>query len=66
MTFETKISVPTRDLGRLTAFLLKAGCVVLDAGERTTTDDGVGAEASVNVLFLQEPALEVAPIGVRT
>lgn len=65
MSFETKISVPTRDLGRLKAVLANAGCIVLDAGERTTTEEGVGAEASVNVLFLETHDLEAMPIGVR-
>lgn len=66
MAFETTISVKTRDLGRLVNVLTRAGAIVLDRGERTTTDDGVAAEASVAVCFVDERDLDVAAFhGVR-
>ncbi len=60
MAFETKISVPTKDSARLSTFLARAGCVVLDVGERTTTDDGWDHETSLHVLVLEEQSLPVA------
>jgi hypothetical protein len=57
MALETRISVPTRDLEAVTCMLAKAGCIVLDRGERTTTDDGEDAEATCHVLYLGEEAV---------
>ena len=64
MSFETKISVPTKDLKKLQSILASAGCIILDTGERTTTEDGVGAEACLNVLFVDAPAAELTVLGV--
>ena len=60
MSFETQISLPTRDLQQLTTLLRKAGWAILDSGDRTTPEDGVGAEATVHVAFFGEPTVEVA------
>lgn len=57
MSFETQISLPTRDLQQLTTLLRKAGWAILDSGDRTTTEDGVGAEATVHLAFFGEPSV---------
>lgn len=56
MAFETRISLPVRDLDRLVPILTRAGCLVLDQGERTTTEEGLASEATVHVLYLAEAA----------
>ncbi|HVL48322.1 MAG TPA: hypothetical protein VM889_07185 [Candidatus Thermoplasmatota archaeon] len=52
MGFSTTITVPTKDVKQFMNVLAHAGAVVLDTGERIHTDEGVSAEAYLNVLFL--------------
>jgi hypothetical protein len=53
MPFETTITVPTQHLRDFTLRLADAGFLVLDRGERATTDDGWDAEAVLHVLHLR-------------
>lgn len=66
MAFETSVSVPTRHAHELMARLARAGFLVLDTGERVSTEDGVGAEAQLRLLHLLPEDMDAsAPLGVR-
>jgi len=54
MGFTTTITCPTADVPALMKELARAGFLVLDTGHRITTDDGLFAEASLNLLRLPE------------
>lgn len=56
MTCETTVNVPTRDLRRLARALVERGCLVLDAGERTTPEGALDGEATLHVLVLDAPS----------
>jgi hypothetical protein len=49
MAFETTLTVPTPHVRELMARLARAGFLVLDTGERMTTDDGFEAEATLRL-----------------
>ncbi len=48
--FSTTLTVPTRHVKELMARLSKAGFTLLDTGERVATDEGLDAEAMVQLL----------------
>lgn len=52
MAFETTITLPTQDLKELMRRLAHAGFLVLDTGDRVSTDDGTDAEATVRLLHV--------------
>ena len=52
MAFETTLTVPTRDLPQFMTRLGKAGFLVLDTGDRVSTEDGEDAEATVRLLHV--------------
>ncbi|HWG90293.1 MAG TPA: hypothetical protein VNZ52_05520 [Candidatus Thermoplasmatota archaeon] len=60
MGFSTSITCPTRDLSQIMKVLANAGFLVLDTGERISTDDGLFAEARLDILHLQEARGELA------
>jgi len=49
MAFETTLTVPTPQVRELMTRLARAGFLVLDTGERMTTDDGFEAEATLRL-----------------
>lgn len=58
MAFETTVTVPTIHARELMARLAQVGFLVLDTGERATTEDGVGAEAQLRLLHVTPEDLE--------
>lgn len=58
MSFETTLTVPTRDLRQFMNRLARAGFTVLDTGERISTDHGPDAEATVRLLHLSEAQID--------
>lgn len=48
----TRISVPARHARRMMDELTRAGFIVLDRGERITTEDGLQSEASLDLVLL--------------
>ena len=64
-SFETTLTVPTRHLPTLLERLSRAGLTVLDTGARTTTDEGVDAEATVLVSDVLSVTFdEGVPLGI--
>lgn len=52
MAFETTVTVPTRHARELMALLAQVGFLVLDTGERVSTEDGLAAEAQLRLLHV--------------
>lgn len=61
MGFTTTITCPTKDVPALMKELARAGFLVLDTGQRTTTDEGLFAEASLNLLRLPDAGAGYSP-----
>lgn len=61
MGFTTTITCPTKDVPVLMKELARAGFLVLDTGHRTTTDEGLFAEASLNLLRIPDAAPGFGP-----
>lgn len=54
------MTVPTAHLRELTRRLTKAGFTILDTGERITTDAGPEAEATLRILQVALPELDLS------
>lgn len=52
--FQTRISVPVDDVEPLMEALADSGLVVLDSGERVTTEDALEGEARLELLDLPD------------
>lgn len=60
MAFETTVTVPTRHVHELMTRLARSGFLVLDTGDRVSTEDGVGAEAQLRLLHVTPDELDAA------
>ena len=66
MAFETTVTVPTTHARELMTRLARAGFLVLDTGERVSTEDGLAAEAQLRLLHVTPDDLESGvALGVR-
>lgn len=65
MAFETTVTVPTAHARELMQRLARAGFLVLDTGDRVSTEDGVGAEAQLRLLHVTPEDLAGPALGVR-
>jgi hypothetical protein len=57
--FETSLTVPTAQLREFTRRLTAAGFTILDTGERVATDAGPEAEATLRLVHLVMPELDL-------
>lgn len=54
MGFSTRICVSERDAPRLMTALATAGFIVLDRGERVSTEEGLFSEATLDLIVLPQ------------
>jgi hypothetical protein len=65
MAFETTLTVPTAHVLEVMTRLGKAGFLVLDTGDRVSSEEGVGAEATLRLAHITVADLDAAaPLGV--
>ena len=65
MSFETTLTVPTAHVSEIMTRLGQAGFLILDTGDRGSTEEGVGVEATLRLVHITMADIETAlPLGV--